>query len=268
MFVQNDYPLMYELEGRVCFDRQRRQLHTPEVQVELKENEARLLHALLEGVQDKRQIIEILWESRGVIVTENNYYKVVKGLRNAFAAIGLSSDLLKTLPRVGLAYVGAARSLAAEPEIHGLPEAAVASVSAVAVADHPPLPPENPAASPVPPSSRWARLIDWWCRVGDLNFLLTLAILLLGLLCGRLLFLSDNGFRLLGRDQDIKIYVYKDPGITKDEILARYHRFATGPQANRYLYYRSIGKNYIILACPTALPDGAESCISLMQKNI
>lgn len=110
--------------------------------------------------------------------------------------------------------------------------------------------------------------MDWLCRVGDVDFLLTLAILLLGLLCGRLLFLSDNGFRLLGRDQDIKIYVYKDPGITKDEILARYHRFATGPQANRYLYYRSIGKNYIILACPTALPDGAESCISLMQKNI
>jgi DNA-binding winged helix-turn-helix (wHTH) protein len=260
MLVQNDYPQMYVLEGRVCFDRQRRQLHTPEVQVELKENEARLLCALLEGVQDKRQIIEILWESRGVIVTENNYYKVVKGLRNAFAAIGLSADLLKTLPRVGLAYVGGAKPLLAEPSapefVEPLPPLAVAE------------PLSQPADSGEPVPAPAAHLVSWWRRVGDVDFLFTLLILLMGLLCGRLLFMSDNGFRLLGRDHGVRIYVYKDPGVTQDEVLARTQRFAVDPQANHYLYYRSIGKNYIILACPTALPDGAESCVSLMQKNI
>ena len=66
----------------------------------------------------------------------------------------------------------------------------------------------------------------------------------------------------------MKIYVYKDPGVTQEDILARYHLFSVDPQSIRYLYYRSIGKNYIILACPSALPDGAESCVSLMQKNI
>jgi len=260
MLLQNDYPQMYVLEGRVCFDRQRRQLYTPESQVELKENEARLLHALLEGVQDKRQIIEILWESRGVIVTENNYYKVVKGLRNAFASIGLSADLLKTLPRVGLAYVGDARQggVAVDPE----PD--------FQMADPPPELDSTPD-SPVQATKRHAAqsfLQRWTSKSLDLEFILALAILLMGLMCGRLLFMSDSGFRLLGRDQGMKIYVYKDPGVTQEDILARYHLFSVDPQSIRYLYYRSIGKNYIILACPSALPDGAESCVSLMQKNI
>lgn len=264
MFVQNDYPLLYELEGRVCFDRQRRQLQTPEEQVELKENEARLLQLLLEGVQDKRQIIEVLWESRGVIVTENNYYKVVKGLRNAFAAVGLSSDLLKTLPRVGLAYVGESRPLADEESSTGSAGEQAFDAPAMSAAVSPEsatTPGRTAEQSAAPPR-------DWWHWLGGPDFLFALAILLMGLLCGRLLFLSDNGFRLLGRDQGIKIYVYKDPGVTQEQVLERYHRFAVDSQSIRYLYYRSVGKNYIILACPTALPDGAESCISVMQKNI
>lgn len=265
MALQTDYPQVYVLEGQVFFDRQRRHLHSGDQQVELKEHEARLLTALLNGVQDKRRIIELLWESRGVIVTENNYYKVVKGLRNAFEAIGLSPDLLKTLPRVGIAYVGAA-----EPGEAPHPEPAVLP------ADTEPVPPaalpeargaerqpEPSAPEPTPVPRR-----RWYARLGWQEWLLGASILAVAVLCGSLLWTSDNGFRLLGMRGGVKVYVYRDPGIPLTEILARYHQFAGEQQGMRYLYYRTVGKNYIILACPSALPDGAESCVSLMQKNI
>jgi DNA-binding winged helix-turn-helix (wHTH) protein len=245
MALQNDYPPIYVLEGRVRFDRQRRHLCTPQSLVELKENEARLLLALLEGVQDKRQIIEILWESRGVIVTENNYYKVVRGLRNAFDAIGLPADLLKTLPRVGLAYVG-----------HCHAEDAGSDDGEVTAMPDEPVPVSRPPRVEVPRKDRLS------------GFLVLLAILLVGVLCGRLLLRSDNGFRLLGTQEGIRVYVYKDPGVPMVEVVARYRRFSLDQHNTRYLYYREVGKNYIILACPTGLPDGAESCVSLMQKNI
>jgi DNA-binding winged helix-turn-helix (wHTH) protein len=258
MALQTDYPQTYVLEGQVYFDRQRRHLHTCDRQVELKEHEARLLTALLNGVQDKRQIIELLWESRGVIVTENNYYKVVKGLRNAFSAIGLSSDLLKTLPRVGIAYVGTC-----EPCLQQENSAPVVVSDLPAAGGDEGSRPVLPLITPTP-ESRWRKLI----RVVWREWLLVAAILAVAILCGSLLWSSDNGFRLLGVREGVKVYVYRDPGIPLAEILDRYRRFAGDQQGMRYLYYRAVGKNYIILACPSALPDGAESCVSLMQKNI
>lgn len=253
---------MYVLEGRVCFDRQRRHLHTHDQQVELKEHEARLLTALLNGVQEKRQIIELLWESRGVIVTENNYYKVVKGLRNAFAAIGLSADLLKTLPRVGIAYVGSAEPCEPADDAHA--PSAEAGVDAEPFSPAPTHIVDMDAVAPASPSPR----SRWLARIGWQGGLLGAAIFAVAMLCASLLWTSDNGFRLLGMRGGVKVYVYRDPGIPLTEIIDRYQRFAGDQQGMRYLYYRAVGKNYIILACPTALPDGAESCVSLMQKNI
>ncbi|MBV8046132.1 MAG: hypothetical protein JO171_03205 [Paludibacterium sp.] len=244
MALQNDFPPMFVLEGQVLFDRQRRHLSKQDVHVELKEHEARLLSALLDGIQDKREIITLLWGSRGVIVTENNYYKVVKGLRNAFEAVGLPADLLKTLPRVGVAFVGKAEPWHPDCE----PDA-----------------PDSPAPVLVQEVASWyaaptpRRLPTWWWGA---------LILLMALLCGSLLLRSDNGFRLLGTMTDIKVYVYKDPGMSLADVLARYRGFGLEQQNIRYVYYRAVGKNYIILACPTALPDGAETCVSLMQKNI
>ena len=247
---------MYVLEGRVYFDRQRRHLHSRDQQVELKEHEAKLLTALLNGVQDKRQIIELLWESRGVIVTENNYYKVVKGLRNAFAAIGLSADLLKTLPRVGIAFVGEFSPCEpAEPAT----AAALDAVDDIAIVELPPADEMVPADEPP---------LRWYRRIDLQSWLLGAGVVAVALLCGSLLWTSDNGFRLLKVQDGVKVYVYRDPGIPAAEIIERYRRFAGDQQGMRYLYYRAVGKNYIILACPSALPDGAESCVSLMQKNI
>lgn len=260
MALQTDYPQMHVLEGRVCFDRQRRHLHTHDAQVELKENEAKLLSALLSGVQDKREIIELLWESRGVIVTENNYYKVVKGLRNAFEAIGLPAELLKTLPRVGLAYVGTAE--VCRPQVAADDAVAPVFVEAPTLVS----PPATPVSRLSAVRARWARLRPH--LVSLQGYLFGAAIVVMAALCGSLLLKTDNGFRLLGRQDGIRIYVYRDPGIPAREILSRYRRFTVeGPNA-RFLYYRAVGQNYIILACPTALPDGAESCVSLMQKNI
>ncbi|BEV70901.1 MULTISPECIES: hypothetical protein [unclassified Paludibacterium] len=251
MALPTDYSPVFVLEGQVLYDAQRRYLSRQDQQVELKEHEARLLSALLSGVQSKREIIALLWESRGVIVTENNYYKVVKGLRNAFEAIGLSADLLKTLPRIGIAYVGTA-------EVQG--EAAPAAVSVEP-------PPEVLQPVEVPPPAAPARRRPH--ELFDLGHWGTgLLIALLAILCGWLMFRSDNGFRLLGASEGVKVYVYKDPGIALPDVLRRYRQFSLGRQDIRYVYYRAVGKNYIILACPTSLPDGAESCISLMQKNL
>lgn len=249
MALPTDYSPVFVLEGQVLYDAQRRYLSRQDLQVELKEHEARLLSALLNGVQSKREIIALLWESRGVIVTENNYYKVVKGLRNAFESIGLSADLLKTLPRIGIAYVGTA-------EVQGDAEPPGPSVqlNLLQSADIEPS---------IAPARHWPYVL---CDLGHWGAGLLIA--LLAILCGWLMFRSDNGFRLLGASEGVKVYVYKDPGIALPDVLRRYRQFSLGRQDIRYVYYRAVGKNYIILACPTSLPDGAEACISLMQKNL
>lgn len=61
---------------------------------------------LLEKTCEKREILYTIWESRGVIVTDSSYYKLIKQLRQSFVMIGENEDPIMTLPRIGVRFVG------------------------------------------------------------------------------------------------------------------------------------------------------------------
>ncbi|CAI1905818.1 Uncharacterised protein [Serratia quinivorans] len=94
------------LNNEVIFIPNQRKLLGEEKETQLSENEARLLCMLLTKTCDKKEVMQQIWESRGVIVTESSYYKLVKQLRSAFSSVGLDSSLIMTLPRIGIRYIG------------------------------------------------------------------------------------------------------------------------------------------------------------------
>ncbi|CNF08019.1 hypothetical protein QVN42_16070 [Yersinia nurmii] len=94
------------LNGNIVFDTLQRSLATDQKKTRLSENESRLLQMLLEKTCEKREILYTIWESRGVIVTDSSYYKLIKQLRQSFVMIGENEDPIMTLPRIGVRFVG------------------------------------------------------------------------------------------------------------------------------------------------------------------
>ncbi|MBF1996225.1 winged helix-turn-helix domain-containing protein [Serratia symbiotica] len=97
------------LSNGVVFDPLKRTLAQDQTQtiVTLSENEVCLLKMLLTRTcNNKREIMHEVWEKRGLIVTESSYYKLVRQLRISFEQANLDGNLIKTLPRIGITYVG------------------------------------------------------------------------------------------------------------------------------------------------------------------
>jgi DNA-binding winged helix-turn-helix (wHTH) protein len=72
----------------------------------LSRNESRLLQRLWEGPQTKEALIQHIWTSVGVIVTDASYYQLVTQLRNSLDQLGLPKQLVRTIPRYGLELLG------------------------------------------------------------------------------------------------------------------------------------------------------------------
>lgn len=73
-----------------------------DMSVHLTPNEKKLLELILAQRGQKETIIEEIWGSHGVIVTSSSYHQLVKMLRSKFQKIGLSPDMLQTIPRYGV----------------------------------------------------------------------------------------------------------------------------------------------------------------------
>ncbi|MGB9096030.1 winged helix-turn-helix domain-containing protein [Erwinia sp.] len=74
--------------------------------VSLSENSYRFLILLLEGENDKQKIINQIWHEQRGVVSDSSYYGQIYTLRKSFELVGLSSSLIKTIPRRGVKYVG------------------------------------------------------------------------------------------------------------------------------------------------------------------
>ncbi|MCD4506096.1 hypothetical protein LQR30_18570 [Chromobacterium piscinae] len=72
--------------------------------VKLRHTESLLLQCLLKKINNKREIIDFVWEN--MVVAEGSYHKLVFDLRSQFLAAGLDATLIKTIPRRGLMYSG------------------------------------------------------------------------------------------------------------------------------------------------------------------
>lgn len=91
-----------EEEIECIYDSERMMLTRGAFSIQLPSNEGFMLAALIDGVTDKEDIIERVWGARGLVVTDNSYYKALHGLRACLAEVGLDRSALKTLPRRGV----------------------------------------------------------------------------------------------------------------------------------------------------------------------
>ncbi|WP_141111393.1 winged helix-turn-helix domain-containing protein [Chromobacterium haemolyticum] len=72
--------------------------------LQLRHTEMLLLRCLLDGVSDKRNIIDFVWPN--MVVSEGSYHKLIFDLRKKFIEVGLNPELIKTIPRRGCVYMG------------------------------------------------------------------------------------------------------------------------------------------------------------------
>lgn len=70
--------------------------------VHLTPNERKLLELILAQRGQKETIIEEIWGCHGVIVTSSSYHQLIKMLRSKFQRVGLSPEMLQTIPRYGV----------------------------------------------------------------------------------------------------------------------------------------------------------------------
>jgi len=67
----------------------------------INENQFILLSCMPGGALSKEEIIELVWLSRGLIVSDSSYYQLMYQLRKSFVNIGCANTI-KTIPRWGV----------------------------------------------------------------------------------------------------------------------------------------------------------------------
>jgi len=80
------------------------------VVINLSENSYRFFSLLLKGEMDKQLIIDQVWHEQKGQVSDSSYYSQIYMLRKALNVAGLSSSLIKTIPRKGVKYIGVVSS--------------------------------------------------------------------------------------------------------------------------------------------------------------
>ena len=105
----------YLIEHRLVFDSNLMTLSNGDLVTALAANETELLTLLMQGIATKQAVIEQVWESKGMVVTEGSYHQLVRALRLKLEEQGVPGSLIKTLPRLGLKFIGAVEPVAEAP---------------------------------------------------------------------------------------------------------------------------------------------------------
>ncbi|MGV2290543.1 winged helix-turn-helix domain-containing protein [Trinickia sp. YCB016] len=105
----------YLIEHRLVFDSNLMTLSNGDLVTALAANETELLTLLMQGIATKQAVIEQVWESKGMVVTEGSYHQLVRALRLKLEEQGVSGSLIKTLPRLGLKFIGTVEPVAEAP---------------------------------------------------------------------------------------------------------------------------------------------------------
>ncbi|RIV55207.1 helix-turn-helix domain-containing protein, partial [Burkholderia pseudomallei] len=134
----------YQIDGSVVFDSQAMTLSRGDIVTTLTANETELLCILMQGTASKQAVIEQIWESKGLFVTEGSYHQLVRALRVKLDEQGIPPTQVKTLPRLGLRFLGFAELLDASPPS---PDAHAASASPPPPASSEPEPAAAPAGA-------------------------------------------------------------------------------------------------------------------------
>jgi len=193
-----------------------------------------LLALLLAGQHHKQHLTEEIWGSRGVIVSESNYYKVIRGLRNAFSEIGLDEELIKTIPRVGVCYAG-------QFQPYQCPSLPI------------------PLSAPHKPASS-----QFWIKPGLVLLLALLGAVLWAWKMERP-YLPKQSYTLIGKTGRFTVFARKQTKVTAEDVIANYLRF-NKRSPYHYLYYTNLGNSHSILACQKS--EIASECVTLIYKIV
>ncbi|OON42164.1 hypothetical protein BTJ39_03160 [Izhakiella australiensis] len=85
--------------------------------INLTENSYRFLMLLLKGETDKQSIINQVWYEQRGAVSDSSYYGQIYSLRKMLDQVGISSSVIKTLPRRGVKYMGKVEMMADDSNI-------------------------------------------------------------------------------------------------------------------------------------------------------
>lgn len=99
--------LVFVLDNGVKFFPERRYIiDNSGTVINLSENGYRFLTLLLKGETDKHDIINQVWHEQRGSVSDSSYYGQIYSLRKILEQVGISSSIIKTLPRRGVKYMG------------------------------------------------------------------------------------------------------------------------------------------------------------------
>ncbi|WP_044181598.1 transcriptional regulator [Phytobacter massiliensis] len=99
--------IIFILDNGVKFFPERRCISDDSgVVINLSENSYRFLTLLLKGETDKQNIINQVWHEQRGSVSDSSYYGQIYSLRKTLDLVGISSSVIKTLPRRGVKYMG------------------------------------------------------------------------------------------------------------------------------------------------------------------
>lgn len=128
--------IKYIINGSVLFDCEERTLCSQEQSgpaLTLNTPASRCLQLLIErvgSVVSQREFFTLIWEQNGAYVTANTFYQNITIVRKGLKAVGLSADIIKTVPKEGV-------KLVAEVAVYTPPEELTDTLSENFVAETP-----------------------------------------------------------------------------------------------------------------------------------
>lgn len=100
----------YLINGNIVFDVGMMSIGRGDNITRLTPKETQLLLILMEGVVRKEEVVEKIWGSKGLIVSDGSYHQLIRTLRVKLVEQGLGKNSIKTIPRIGLEFVGTIES--------------------------------------------------------------------------------------------------------------------------------------------------------------
>ncbi|AJY31104.1 putative membrane protein [Burkholderia thailandensis 34] len=177
----------YLIEDLVTFDAHLMTLTHRDQTTELTTNESELLQMVLDGVATKAAVIQQVWGSKGLVVTDSSYHQLVRSVRGRLEEHGISGALIKTLPRQGLKFLGSAQALTDAP----VPAAEQGLADRDEAADKAPRAPlaqhEPPSAPPAGRARNWRRTLRFVERA-----LLAGLVVWVGLVTWKMISINDR----------------------------------------------------------------------------
>ncbi|ATF32382.1 transcriptional regulator [Burkholderia thailandensis] len=273
----------YQIDGSVIFDSQAMTLSRGDIVTTLTANETELLCILMQGTASKQAVIEHIWESKGLFVTEGSYHQLVRALRVKLDEQGIPPTQVKTLPRLGLRFLGFAEPLDESPpasDAHAAPassEPEPAAAPADTHAAHAPLAapiasnasnePDAPHApdtsttpratpAPPPPATRATHARSPRRRAAYLAIYVTLAAWA-SVLTWQTFRHRDNTFRFRFTRTIDGIHYFSDGRMNQPDLLKA---IDVKPLKGSFVYEIELGSNDWLAVCPESIYETPELC--------